>query len=317
MLDVERALIARVLKNPEMGYNHITYRIKSAIMWDYYFATLRNPKIRCIGDRIVENSPQIQKEIVEELKKNNFDVIDFEIDVDDYHSYMRNAEYNKFPGYYQGGKAKKINYPGGKLKYFIEKSLEHYLAAKLLGLSKDDVYIDIANCNSPTPEIYQKVYGCQVYRQDLEFPEGIGGNVIGGDAGKMPLHDGFATKMALHCSFEHFEQDADIRFIKEASRVLRKGGKLCILPLYFFNRYVIYTDPAMLPKGGITFEDDATLYCVKDYRNRHGRCYDVPHFISRIRNNINGLNLTIYVIKNEKEVDPSCYVKFVALFKKE
>ena len=127
----------------------------------------------------------------------------------------------------------------------------------------------------------------------------------------------FATKMALHCSFEHFEQDADIRFIKEASRVLTKGGKLCILPLYLFEKYIILTDPSMLPKGNMPFESDAILYCAKGFGNRHGRFYDVSHFIARVVNNLNDLKLTIYVVQNEKEVDPSCYVKFIALFEKE
>jgi hypothetical protein len=74
-----------------------------------------------------------------------------------------------------------------------------------------------------------------VYRQDLSFPEGIVGNVIGGDTADMPVRDAFANKMALHCSFEHFENGSDIGFIREASRVLRNPGKLIIVPLYLFQ----------------------------------------------------------------------------------
>lgn len=89
----------------------------------------------------------------------------------------------------------------------------------------------------------------------MVFLEGIHVNDIGGDAGSMPVEDSFATKMALHFSLEHFEQDPDIRFIKEAIRVLRKGGKWCILPLYLFNRYAIKTDPSVLPRGDISFKN--------------------------------------------------------------
>jgi hypothetical protein len=71
-----------------------------------------------------------------------------------------------------------------------------------------------------------------------------------------------------------------------------------------------------LPKGGIIFEPDAIIYCTKGYGNRHGRFYDVEHLIARIRNNLNDLKLTIYVVQNEKEVDRSCYVKFIALLEK-
>jgi hypothetical protein len=123
--------------------------------------------------------------------------------------------------------------------------------------------------------------------------------------------------MALHCSFECFEQDSDIKFIIEAGRVLRKGGKLLIVPLYLSNKYIIVTDPAVLPRGGIPFESDAILYCVKGCGDRHARYYNVSKLITRIRNYLKNLKLTIYVIQNEKEIYPSSYTKFIALFEKE
>ena len=300
---IDSTKLQEAIKSPHKVYKFAIWKMKEVLLWDYYYAALREPKVKSA----VPHDPLIQNEIMKKLKESGLKIIDFEINVTDYKRYIDNVEYHKFPSYYGGGKASN----------FAEKSLEHYLAAKMLNLCKDDVYIDIANANSPTPEIYHKLYGCEVYRQDLVFPEGVHGNVIGGDAGNMSVEDGYATKMALHCSFEHFEQDNDIGFIKEASRVLRKGGKLCILPLYLFNKYAIQTDPAVLPKGRILFESDAVVYCAKGWGNRHGRFYDVPHFIARIRNNLNGLKLTIYVVQNEKEVDPSCYVKFILLLEKE
>lgn len=292
----------KALKHPEKAYKFAVWKMKEKLLWDYYYEAIREPKVKSAV-------PRINNEIiVEELKKKGFNVIDFKINVTHYRQYVNNAEYHKIQSFYG---------IGGKGDVFSEKSLEHYLAAELLNLSPNDVYIDIANAYSPTPEIYHKLYGCKVYTQDLVFKKGIHRNTIGGDASNMPVADGFATSMALHCSFEHFEQDADIRFIKEASRVLAKGGKLCILPLYLFEKYIILTDPSMLPKGNAPFESDAILYCVKGYGNRHGRFYDVSHFIDRVANNLNNLKLTIYVVQNEKEVDSSCYVKFIALFEKE
>ena len=134
---------------------------------------------------------------------------------------------------------------------------------------------------------------------------GIHGNTIGGDASSMPVEDNFCTKMALHCSFEHFEGNSDIKFIKEVNRVLRKGGKLCILPFYLFTKYAIQTDPIVLSKSSIDFEGDATLYCARRYANRHGRFYDISHLIERIRKNLKDLKLTFYIVQNEKEVDNS------------
>jgi SAM-dependent methyltransferase len=299
------------LEYPDKALKFAIWKIKDGLLWNYHYNALREPKIKYIipvdGIKNEMFSLQVQEEIAKELKMDGLNIVDFKINISDYRNYIKKAEYEKSPNYYGGGKGWN----------FTEKSLEHYLAAKLLDLSKDDVYIDIANSDSPAPDIYNKLYGCEVYRQDLVFPEGVHGNIIGGDAGKMPVENGFATKMGLHCSFEHFEQDSDIRFIKEASRVLKKRGKLCIVPLYLFKEYSIMTDPSFLPKGGIQFENDAVLYCWKGFRNRHGRFYDISHFYQRIRNNLNNLKLTIYMIQNEKEVDTSCYVKFIALFEKE
>jgi len=284
-------------------YQLILYKIKNQFLWNYYFDSLREPKI----NSVVPHNPIIQNEIKSELRKEGFNVVDLKINISNYQNYLKNSEYHKFPRYYNLNK---------KSGFFIEKSLEHYLAADLLNLSKDDIYLDIANANSPTPGIYHKLFGCEVYRQDLWFPKGIHKKIIGGNASNMPIKDEFATKMALHCSFEHFERNSDKNFIKEASRVLKKEGKLCIIPLYLFNRYAIQTDPAMLTKNNLSFEEDATLYCAKGWKNRHGRHYDIPHLIKRIQKYLKGLKLTIYYVQNEKEIDPSCYVKFIALFEK-
>jgi hypothetical protein len=247
--------------------------------------------------------PKIQRDVINHLKGSGFSLSTFRVDVEDYKEYLKQADYPQYIPYY--------NYI---LSNFAEKTLEHYLAMKLLSLNKYDTYIDIANAESPTPEIYHEITGCNAYRQDLIFTTNIEGKRIGGDAARMPVGDAFADKMALHCSFEHFEEDSDSRFIWEASRVLKPGGKLCILPLYLFIEYAIQTDPKAHP--GLTIEKAAVLYHAVGWGERHGRFYDVSHLVSRITNNLNGMRMMIYVIENEKEIDPSCYVKFAALIEK-
>lgn len=277
-------------------------KIKQLILWEFYFKSLRDPKLK----GTIPHDPIIQEKIVQRLKQSNIKVVEFEIDISEFKGFLDRAAYQNYPKYY--GLVRKRN--------LIEKSLEHFIAAKVLEINKEDIYIDIANSNSPSPEIYNKIYKCKTYRQDLIFPEGINGNVIGGNACNMPIEDEFATKMALHCSFEHFVGNSDIEFIKEANRVLKKGGKLCIIPLYLYKNYAIQTDPSSLPLHGINFEEDAILYCVNNTGIQHNRFYDIKHLNSRIRKNLGNLKMSIYVIKNEKRVHTSCYVKFFALFEK-
>jgi len=299
--------IEKAIKNPEKAYNYASRKLKHIIpniIYNYYYLFCPNPKKR---GNVPATNDLIEKEIISKLRIENYNLLDLYIDKDDYKEYVDKAGYNRFPNYYGGDTSSE----------FFNKSLQHYLAAKLLNLSQEDVYGDIACAASPAADIYQKIYGCKVYRQDLGAPEGIHGNLIGGDAGNMPVEDEFFTKMGLHCSFEHFERDSDMNFIKESSRVLKKGGKLCIIPLYLFNRYAMLSNPAFIVKSNTSIEEDAILYCQKRLGQGYARFYDVLHLTTRVRNNLNGLKLTIYVIQNGKDVDPSCWVRFVALFEKD
>jgi len=297
---------------PEKAIHHTTAMysffiatFKERFLWEFYYSQLRDPKTR---GPVLHDDPQVHIEVQSKLQENGFNIQTYPINVEDYDSYMQKANYRGFSSYMTTG--------GGGARNFTEKSLEHYVASKLLNLGKDDVYIDVGSADSPAPEIYHKLYGCTWFRQDIMFPRQVRGNIIGGDACDMPIESGFATKIGLHCSFEHFEGNSDVKFIREASRVLRKGGKLCILPLYLFNKYAVQTNPASMPSGGIPFERDATLYCVKGWSSRHSRFYDVPHLVTRIKNNASAYNLTIYVLENQKEVSSACYLKFAAVLEK-
>jgi SAM-dependent methyltransferase len=269
----------------------------------YRYIALRSPKRK----GAIAQPPRKLKKILGELKAAGFDLQDIRIDVTDYRRYLEAADYERSGAYYKVAKEQKI---------FSEKSLEHYLAAKLLAVGADDVYIDVASQGSPVPDIYERLYGCKIYKQDLIYEEGLHGDVIGGDAAQMPVEAEFASKMGLHCSFEHFEGDADVRFIREADRVLRPGGRLCILPLYMNDEYSIQTDLMILPKEGMEFESEAAVYYAKGWGQRHGRFYDAAQLGRRIKGNLGDLSMTIYVVENEKEVDKYCYLKLAALFEK-
>ncbi len=282
-------------------FNSFLKRKKYDLLCEIIIRTTSGIKVRTH----VFQDDQIQKEIACRLRAN-FKVLNFNIDVADFKDFLEKADYSRFRDYYDGGMGKN----------FVEKALEHYLSAVILNISKNDIFIDAACANSPVFEIYRELYSCDSYRQDILFSEGLQGNTIGGNACRMQVEDGFADKMTMHCSFEHFEQKDDIKFIKEASRVLKSGGKLCIVPLYLHNIYAIQTDPEVLLKNKISFEKDAVLYFAKNWKNRHGRFYDIPHLISRIKNNLSGFDMSIFIIQNNKEVDNSCYVKFMALLEK-
>jgi SAM-dependent methyltransferase len=235
--------------------------------------------------------------IMKDLKAEGFKVLPLRVNEYDYNKYLEQANY----GQYQYSS-----------EYFTEKTLEHHLAAKLLSLKPSDVYIDIANAGSPTPTVYHNLYGCKTYRQDLIFPQGFHADTIGGDAASMPVPDDFASAMALHCSFEHFEKDSDIGFVKELDRVLRPGGRCCIIPLYLSEVYAILTDSKAHPDF-VSSDKEARIYDVAGWGQRHGRHYNAAHLKKRIAANLGNLDMTIYYVEN---LLPGCYVKFIAFIRK-
>lgn len=267
--------------------------------FDADYASIREPKKK----GWVLYGPGSEDRLAERLRSVGFDVQPYEVDVADYRRYFAAARYvEAFPDYYASFRA--------------EKSLEHYLAARLLDLDGQDVYIDIASQHSPAPDIYRRLFGVTAYRQDLAYPSGLDEDRIGGDAARLPVPDGFATKMALHCSFEHFEGESDIGFVREARRVLRPGGAVCIVPLYLCEENAIQADPEVAVPAGVVFDRDATVYGARGWGNRYGRFCDPEHLAARILANVHGLTVKIYRIVNATEVDAACYVRFAMLIER-
>jgi hypothetical protein len=228
--------------------------------------------------------------------------IPYTIDADDFNRWL---ELVQFPSQY-------VDSYGD---VFVEKALEHYVGASLLQMGKADTLIDVAAAHSPWYKMAERVYGCKGYALDLEFPPGIDGRKIGSDATHMPLPDGFATKMALHCAYEMFEGTADIRLLQEACRVLSDNGKMAILPLYMGDFHYVLSSP-YTDRRGLDYGEAELVWRDDPYLVRFSRFYSVEAFCERIVANLDGFSLIIYCIENEKEVSPSCYLRFAALFEK-
>lgn len=264
----------------------------------WYLAYSRLPAPRTTRELTLD-----EERIRGDLEASPIEVREYAIDVAEYRRWMEQARYEEHhPGYYW--------------RNFHEKSLEHYAAARLLELQPGQVYIDIASQYGAAGEVYGRLYGAEVYLQDLDYPAGFHGRRIGGDAGAMPVPDEFADAMALHCSFEHFEGDSDSRFIAEAGRVLKPGGRCVILPLYLCHRHSCLTDPLLSVPGRVAFDPGALIHASRTWHNRHGRFYDVPHLVERVWNHRGPLRMTVLTVPNYREVHPTCYLRYVAVLEK-
>lgn len=254
---------------------------------------------RSVVEHGVENTrPEVVANVIELGKQIGIEFTEFAIDVNLYKQYFDQAEYAKrYPQYYRG------NQP--------EKTLEHYICYSLLGLSSDDIFVDLASEHSPVPEIFRRLSDAKTYSQDIMYPAGIEGDRIGGDACAMPVSDRFMTKAALTCSLEHFEQDADTRLFQELARVLKPGGKVCVVPFYVFDREAVQTDPTVSVPASVPFDATATIYCAPGWGNRHGRFYSPNSFMQRIIRPVqNQFKFEFFYLKNAGEIDSSIYARF-------
>jgi SAM-dependent methyltransferase len=256
------------------------------------------------GGRPVRGYVEYQ-DVTPELRDAGVRVEPYRISIEDFEAYVLEAGYAGLP-YYDHGRV-----PAAREKY-----LEHYVSLRMLEPKAGQVLIDVASMNSPFSEISADLHGLTTYRQDIMYPEGVHERTIGGDAAEMPVPDGSVDHLVMHCSFEHFEGDSDSRFIREASRVLKPGGRLCILPLYTSSMYAIQTHPRGLRRQHLEFQPGDTVYVSDEWGPPHQRYYDGATFLRRIVSQLGDLDLTIYHVTNLDELGGDCYLRYAAVFEK-
>jgi SAM-dependent methyltransferase len=206
------------------------------------------------------------------------------------------------------------NYAGGPMRdggAREEKLLEYFVSLDLLDISADHVIIDIASEWSIFPEVVRRQTGARVYRQDLIYPPGVHGDRVGGSAAHLELPANFADGLVLHNAYEHFEGTADTELVNEAWRVLKPGGRLCIVPLNISDQYAIVTDP-LVEAADVEWDPGATVIELPWWHNRFGRFYDAGALQRRVLGPAQcvGFASRIVHIENVKAVDPIAYLHF-------
>lgn len=128
---------------------------------------------------------------------------------------------------------------------YLRKMLEHYASIELVGIKSGGVYLDLAASASPFYKVIRRTHDAKMcYAQDLNRAPGVREDIIGSNAADIPLPDACLDGIVSHNSWEHFEGSSAFDSIIESVRLLKPGGKLCIIPLNFRERTEIWTSPS-------------------------------------------------------------------------
>ena len=110
--------------------------------------------------------------------------------------------------------------------------------------------------------------------------------------------------ITLHNSIEHFENGADAAFIAEAVRLLRPGGRLCVIPLFAADKLSIYSNPSLWGLFSVPdFLPGADVY-LNDVESHHG-LFVSPSYLNDayIRPNAARADFSVIRISNFSEID--------------
>lgn len=200
-----------------------------------------------------------------------------------------------------------VSYMGADL--LNQKLLEHFVSLEITRPRAGETLIDIGSAQSPFAEYVGSKLGVDAYSLDPAYPAGVHGRRIGSGAEAIPLPEDSVDVMTLHCTIDHFESDRDTRFIREAARVLRRGGRICILPVYFAPEPTNICDPALFASD-IGFDPGIEIRRVPGHANRFGRYYSLETFRARILAAEPSLSATLWTIEGEQRMIPNNYLHY-------
>lgn len=201
------------------------------------------------------------------------------------------------------------------VKYFgtplHKKVLELYTTFKLLEIDTNECYLDAAGGQFT----YMEAIKCsKKYVLDINFApearllEQLGIKLIEGSVSQMPFPDKSIDKISCHHSIEHFQNDVDIGFIKEVTRVLKPSGRCVIIPLLISDKNYLISDKKNFTyweeKGENIFDQTSTLPGGNMCGN-FARVYSLDSFKERLISKIPAnFKVSIYSLESNRETIP-------------
>ena len=218
---------------------------------------------------------------------------------------------NYFPPDYHGG----IDGP-----VWDEKLLEHWISAERLGLMNyrpDEIYVDIAAGVSPWAKVLRERLGISAIAIDLKIGPAYEDFSFYRmeNATTTSFADASVNGASLQCAYEMFMRDDDTNLLKELARILKRGGKAIIVPLYMHTHYRAYATPEYYGKG--KSDPLAKEYVCFDWNGiPSARFYDANQLKKRVLEPIENLGMKYQLLALRNKERPWERTSIVTLFLK-
>lgn len=277
-----------------------------ALDLEYYDALLRYQNEPYVPEILLDDLQKIEKELKKVAQVKRVDWFD-------------ETEFLKFEETLELQEA----YNKAENKRYRRKMMEYYCVHKLLNFQtwkETDVYVDVGAAGSPFAKRLREMWGIEACSVDLnvgkysELPY-----YFTEDATAMHFAEDKVKGISMQSAYEMFAGDADIRFVREAARVLQEGGKVVISPLYMHKQHLSMVSPNYYHTG---MADDGSLECIRtDCRGNIpiARFYSVAALRERVLRPAaeHGLSVVIYALPQELvEKDQFVYLKFILCLEK-
>lgn len=181
--------------------------------------------------------------------------------------------------------------------------------------SPENIYVDIAACNSPWAKALRERRGLSAYAIDLS-PVGAAYADLSyyrsEDATRTRFADASVRGASLQCAYEMFQGNHDRLLIDELARILCPGGTVVILPLYMHTHYCAYSTPEYFGQGHS--DADAKEYIRMDcYGVPSSRKYDPWRLKKRVLDPIRhaGLDYRLHALRNKATLGTGIYCHFI------